>query len=87
MRLRQVVLGVVTARAFECELGGCEPEDVAGVGSHHLFVARVVDDKLTRAETVSELFEDQIVRVTVRLVVKLVNANHSRQIVGPLGEK
>lgn len=87
MRLRQIVLGVVTARAFEGELGRRELQDVAGVGRHYLFVARVVDDKFTRADTVIELFENKIIRVAMRLVVILADADDARQIVRPLGEQ
>ncbi len=41
MRLRQIVLGVMSACAFDDELFGGELENVARVGRHDVLVVRV----------------------------------------------
>lgn len=49
---------VVAAGALDDELFGRHLEDVAGVGRHDVFVARIVDDEFARAEAMDKLLED-----------------------------
>ena len=67
VRLRRIIAGVMAAGAFYRQLLGREFQKVHRVARHHVLVACVVHDKFLRAETVSELFEEEVVRFAMTL--------------------